>query len=76
MLYLAQQDLQGVKAQMKQSHSTFLQALVVLDFLIQRGSEQSLGIAKEDMYGRLTNLEKYTSVSAEGRDHGLNVRHR
>ena len=48
----------------------------MLDFLIQRGSEQSVGIARDDMYSKLVNLEKFTSVSAEGRDHGLNVRHR
>lgn len=53
-----------------------MQALVVLDFLIQRGSEQSVEVTREDLLGKLAGLEKFAFLSAEGRDHGINVRHR
>lgn len=35
-----------------------------------------MDIAREELLGRLADMEKFTSVSAEGRDHGVNVRHR
>lgn len=43
---------------------------------MQRGSEQSVQIAREDVSGRLADLERFAYSSAEGRDHGVNVRHR
>ena len=49
---------------------------MVLDFLMQRGSEQCVEIVREDIFNKLSDLEKFASLSLEGRDHGVNVRHR
>ncbi|KAK9829298.1 hypothetical protein WJX72_005017 [[Myrmecia] bisecta] len=50
--------------------------LTVLEFLLKRGSEQCVRIAREEMMFKLEDLEAFEFVTGEGRDNGINVRHR
>eukprot|EP00884_Botryococcus_braunii_P012642 jgi/Botrbrau1/21379/Bobra.0216s0001.1 len=51
-------------------------ALTVLEFLLKRGSDQCVTLAREEMMYRLEDLEKFQYSAADGRDQGINVRHR
>ncbi len=51
-------------------------ALTVLEFLLTRGSEAAVAIARDDLLPRLQDLAARFEYYADGRDHGLNVRHR
>lgn len=53
-----------------------VQALVLLDFLLLRGSEQSVQITQEELMYKLEDLETFAFTSPEGKDQGINVRHR
>jgi hypothetical protein len=49
-------------------------ALKLLEFLVKRGSERAVAIARDEMMFRLEDLEGFQYVSPEGRDQGINVR--
>ena len=51
-------------------------ALTVLEFLVKRGSERCVSMARSELTPRLEDLEGFQYVSPEGRDQGVNVRHR
>lgn len=52
-------------------------ALTVLEFLLKRGSDACVAIAGDDMMFRLDHLARnFDYFGADGRDHGINVRHR
>ncbi len=52
-------------------------ALTVLEFLLKRGSDACVAIARDDMMFRLDHLARnFDYFGPEGRDHGINVRHR
>lgn len=51
-------------------------ALTVLEFLLTRGSDASVAIARDEVLPRLLDLAERFFYYADGRDHGLNVRHR
>lgn len=51
-------------------------ALTVLEFMVKRGSERCVAIARNELSHRLADLEGFQYVSPEGRDQGINVRHR
>lgn len=53
-----------------------MQALVLLDFLVLRGSEQCIQITDEELLYKLQDLERFTFTNPEGKDQGVNVRHR
>ncbi|KAA6422947.1 MAG: hypothetical protein FRX49_06936 [Trebouxia sp. A1-2] len=50
-------------------------ALTVLEFLIKRGSDQCVENA-QNLKMRLEDLQVFEYTSPDGRDHGVNVRHR
>ncbi|KAL0033769.1 hypothetical protein WJX77_004657 [Trebouxia sp. C0004] len=50
-------------------------ALTVLEFLIKRGSDQCVENA-QNLKVRLEDLQAFEYTSPDGRDHGVNVRHR
>lgn len=52
-----------------------MQALTVLEFLIKRGSDQCVENA-QNLKMRLEDLQVFEYTSPDGRDHGVNVRHR
>ena len=52
-----------------------MQALTVLEFLIKRGSDQCVENA-HNLKMRLEDLQVFEYTSPDGRDHGVNVRHR
>ena len=52
-----------------------IQALTVLEFLIKRGSDQCVENA-QNLRVRLEDLHLFEYTSPDGRDHGVNVRHR
>ena len=49
---------------------------MLLDFLVLRGSEQSVQITQEELMYKLEDLETFSYTTPEGKDQGLNVRHR
>ncbi len=51
-------------------------ALTLLEFLLKRGAERCVDIARSELLPRLEDLEAFQYVSPEGRDQGVNVRHR
>lgn len=51
-----------------------LQALVLLEFLVLRGSEQCIQVTQEDLVYKLEDLETFAYTSPEGKDCGVNVR--
>lgn len=59
----------------KQAIQYCLQALTVLEFLIKRGSNQCVENA-QNLKVRLEDLQVFEYTSPDGRDHGVNVRHR
>ena len=52
-----------------------LQALTVLEFLVKRGSQQCVDNA-QNLKSKLEDLQVFEYTSPDGRDHGVNVRHR
>ncbi len=57
-------------------NTSILQALTVLEFLLKRGAEPAVRLAREDLMMKLEDLTSFEYVSHEGRDMGVNVRHR
>ena len=55
--------------------SNCMQALTVLEFLIKRGSDQCVMNA-QNLISRLEDLQVFEYIAPDGRDHGVNVRHR
>lgn len=51
------------------------QALTVLEFVVKRGSEQAVENA-QNLLSKLSDLQVFEYTSPDGRDHGINVRHR
>ena len=52
-----------------------VQALTVLEFLVKRGSDQCTENSK-NLMPKLEDLQVFEYTSPDGRDHGVNVRHR
>ena len=52
-----------------------MQALTVLEFLIKRGSDEAVDSA-QTLLPKLSDLQVLEYTSPDGRDHGINVRHR
>ena len=65
-----------VKAPCALSSTQNVQALVVLEFLLLRGSPQCLQITVEDVLPKLTELSSFAFTNPEGKDQGVNVRYR
>ena len=55
--------------------SSVVQALTVLEFLIKRGSNQCVENSQV-LLSKLEDLQVFEYTSPDGRDHGVNVRHR
>jgi hypothetical protein len=53
----------------------FSQATLVLSYLVKNGSERVVTSAREHIYD-LRSLENYTFVDENGKDQGVNVRHK
>ncbi len=51
-------------------------ALTVLEFLVRRGSERCVALARSELLPKLEDLEAFQFVAPDGRDQGVNVRHR
>lgn len=51
------------------------QATLVLSYLVKNGSERVVTSAREHIYD-LRSLENYTFVDENGKDQGVNVRHK
>ena len=51
-------------------------ALTVLEFLVRRGAERCVALARSELLPKLEDLEAFQYVSPDGRDQGVNVRHR
>ncbi len=48
--------------------------LMLLEFLLKRGPENCVRMAKSDLLYRLADLEGFQYVSPDGKDLGVNVR--
>ena len=48
--------------------------LTLLEFLLKRGPDNCVRMARQDLLGRLADLEGFQYVSGEGKDVGANVR--
>lgn len=57
------------------SSSVLFQGLLVLNYLIKNGSERVVTSAREHIYD-LRSLENYTFVDENGKDQGVNIRHK
>lgn len=57
------------------SSTSVVQALTVLEFLIKRGSDQCV-VNSQVLLPKLEDLQVFEYTSPDGRDHGVNVRHR
>ena len=57
-------------------HCDIVQALVLLEFLILRGSEQCILIVQEDIMSKLSELSSFAYTSPDGKDQGVNVAYR
>jgi len=51
-------------------------ALTVLEFLVRRGSGRCVALARSELLPKLEDLEDFQFVAPDGRDQGVNVRHR
>ena len=51
-------------------------ALTVLEFLVRRGAERCVTLARSELLPKLEDLEAFQYVAPDGRDQGVNVRHR
>ena len=60
---------------LKQTSSSVVQALTVLEFVIKRGSDQCVENS-QILLSKLEDLQVFEYTSPDGRDHGVNVRHR
>lgn len=60
---------------LRQTTSSVAQALTVLEFLIKRGSDQCVENSQV-LLSKLEDLQVFEYTSPDGRDHGVNVRHR
>lgn len=57
------------------SFSNLLQSLLLLNYLVRNGSERVVTSSREHVYD-LRSLENYTFVDENGKDQGINVRHK
>lgn len=55
--------------------ASVVQALTVLEFLIKRGSDRCVENSQV-LLPKLEDLQVFEYTSPDGRDHGVNVRHR
>lgn len=55
--------------------TTVVQALIVLEFVIKRGSDQCVDNSRV-LLSKLEDLQVFEYTSPDGHDHGVNVRHR
>lgn len=55
--------------------TSVVQALTVLEFVIKRGSDQCVDNSRV-LLSKLEDLQVFEYTSPDGRDHGVNVRHR
>lgn len=53
----------------------FAQSLLLLNYLVRNGSERVVTSAREHIYD-LRSLENYTFTDENGKDQGINVRHK
>lgn len=53
----------------------FLQSLLLLNYLVRNGSERVVTSSREHIYD-LRSLENYTFTDENGKDQGINVRHK
>ena len=60
---------------LRQTSSSVAQALTVLEFVIKRGSDQCVENSRI-LLSKLEDLQVFEYTSPDGRDHGVNVRHR
>ncbi len=51
-------------------------ALTVLEFLVRRGAARCVALARSELLPKLEDLEAFQFVAPDGRDQGVNVRHR
>merc|ERR1712066_902646 len=59
----------------KQNWRRVYKSLLLLDYLIKNGSERVVTSAREHVYD-LRSLENYTHVDQNGKDQGINIRHK
>ena len=59
----------------KQNWRRIYKALLLLDYLIKNGSERVVTSAREHIYD-LRSLENFTFVDENGKDQGINIRHK
>lgn len=52
-----------------------LQSLLLLNYLVRNGSERVVTSSREHIYD-LRSLENYTFTDENGKDQGINVRHK
>jgi clathrin interactor 1 len=52
-----------------------IQSLLLLNYLVRNGSERVVTSAREHIYD-LRSLESYTFIDENGKDQGVNVRHK
>merc|ERR550519_1052252 len=59
----------------KQNWRRVYKSLLLLDYLVKNGSERVVTSAREHIYD-LRSLENYTFVDDNGKDQGINIRHK
>ena len=59
----------------KQNWRRIYKSLLLLDYLIKNGSERVVTSAREHIYD-LRSLENFTFVDENGKDQGINIRHK
>ena len=59
----------------RQNWRRIYKSLLLLDYLIKNGSERVVTSAREHVYD-LRSLENYTHVDVNGKDQGINIRHK
>ena len=52
-----------------------MQSLLLLNYLVRNGSERVVTSSREHLYD-LRGLENYTCVDEQGKDQGVNIRHK
>lgn len=55
--------------------SIYLKSLLLLNYLVRNGSERVVTSSREHIYD-LRSLENYTFTDENGKDQGINVRHK
>ena len=60
---------------MNNGHLLIFQSLLLLNYLVRNGSERVVTSSREHIYD-LRSLENYTFTDENGKDQGINVRHK